>query len=195
MPALYTSLPAQVLAGLILFGLATAVRALTRNRVVRSRVRLTMVLAVLFVGISAAIAAPDLLREETRRIAVSVSQLLLAFALIHFLVLVLVNPLRADRVPDYFPTIVQDVLVFYDDGVLGLTTGDLTRDEVLAMAATIHRDGDTIAFAATPPPDWVFTESRPGAVFTHDDALTADAARLKDELGSWLNATTTVPAG
>ena len=88
MPALYTSLPAQVLAGLILFGLATAVRALTRNRVVRSRVRLTMVLSVLFVGISAAIAAPDLLREETRRIAVSVSQLLLAFALIHFLVLV-----------------------------------------------------------------------------------------------------------
>lgn len=91
--------------------------------------------------------------------------------------------------------LVQDVLVFYDDGVLGLTSGDLTRDEVLAMAATIHRDSDTIAFAATPPADWVFTESRPGAVFTHDDALAAEAARLKDELGSWLDATTTVPAG
>ncbi len=138
MPALYTSLPAQVLAGLILFGLATAVRALTRNRVVRSRVRLTMVLSVLFVGISAAIAAPDLLRPETRRIAISVSQLLLAFALIHFLVLVLVNPLRADRVPDYFPTIVQDVLVFVLFGIVATAVMDekfLTTSAVGAVVA------------------------------------------------------------
>jgi small-conductance mechanosensitive channel/CRP-like cAMP-binding protein len=112
MTSLLTSVPAMVLAGLILFGLALAVRAFTKNRVVRSRVRLPMVLAVVFVGVQAALAAPDLLRPEARQLAVSVSQLLFAFALIHFLVLVVVNPLRADRVPDYFPTIVQDVLVF-----------------------------------------------------------------------------------
>jgi len=137
-PALHTSLPAQVLAGLILFGLATAVRALTRNRVVRSRVRLTMVLSVLFVGVSAAIGTPDLLRPETRPIAISVSQLLLAFALIHFLILVLVNPLRADRVPDYFPTIVQDVLVFVLFGIVATLVMEekfLTTSAVGAVVA------------------------------------------------------------
>ncbi len=138
MPVPHTSLPAQVLAGLILFGLATAVRALTRNRVIRSRVRLTMVLSVLFVGIAAAVAAPDLLRPEMRRVASSVSQLLLAFALIHFLVLVLVNPLRADRVPDYFPTIVQDVLVFVLFGVVATLVMEekfLTTSAVGAVVA------------------------------------------------------------
>ena len=71
-----------------------------------------MVLGVLFVGINAVLAASDLVRPETRPLVVSISQLLFAYALIHFVVLVLVNPLREDRVPDYFPTIVQDVLVF-----------------------------------------------------------------------------------
>ena len=112
MTPLLTSIPAQVAAGLILFGLAVAVRAFTKNRVVSGRVRLTMVLAVIFVGINAVLAVPDLLRPETRPFAVSVSQLLIAFTLIHFVVLVTVNPLRKDRVPDYFPTIVQDVVVF-----------------------------------------------------------------------------------
>ena len=100
------------MAGLILFGLAGAVRAFTNNRVVRGRVRLTMGLGVLFVGINAALAASDIVRPEMRPLVVSISQLLFAYALIHFVVLVLVNPLRADRAPDYFPTIVQDVLVF-----------------------------------------------------------------------------------
>jgi len=110
--AYLSSLPAQVVAGLILIGLAAAVRAFTKNRVVASRVRLTMVLGVLFVGVNAALAVPDFVRPETRPLVVSVSQLLFAYGLIHFVVLVLVNPLRVNRVPDYFPTIVQDVLVF-----------------------------------------------------------------------------------
>ena len=112
MSALLSSLPAQVVAGLVLVGLALAVRAFTTNRVVRGRVRLTVVLGVLFVGINAVLATSDLVRPEMRPLVVSISQLLFAYALIHFVVLVLVNPLRADRVPDYFPTIVQDVLVF-----------------------------------------------------------------------------------
>ncbi len=112
MSAFLSSLPAQVVAGLILIGLAAVVRAFTNNRVVRGRVRLTMGLGVLFVGINAVLAASDLVRPEMRPLVVSISQLLFAYALIHFVVLVLVNPLRADRVPDYFPTIVQDVLVF-----------------------------------------------------------------------------------
>jgi small-conductance mechanosensitive channel/CRP-like cAMP-binding protein len=110
--ALLSSLPAQVVTGLVLIGLAGAVRAFTNNRVVRGRVRLTMLLGALFVGINALLAASDIVRPESRPLVISISQLLFAYALIHFVVLVLVNPLRRDRVPDYFPTIVQDVLVF-----------------------------------------------------------------------------------
>jgi small-conductance mechanosensitive channel/CRP-like cAMP-binding protein len=107
-----SSLPAQVIAGLVLLALAFAVRTLTLNRVVRSRVRLTMMLAVVFVGVNAALAAPTLVRPETRSVVTSVGQLVFALAVIHFLVLVLVNPLRVDRVPERFPTIVQDIIVF-----------------------------------------------------------------------------------
>jgi small-conductance mechanosensitive channel/CRP-like cAMP-binding protein len=109
---LLSSLPAQVLAGLALLAVAAGVRLVTTNRVVRSRVRLTIVLALIFIGINAALASPTLVRTESRALAVSIGQLVFAFAIIHFLVLVLVNPLRADRVPERFPTIVQDVAVF-----------------------------------------------------------------------------------
>ena len=66
MSAFLSSLPAQVVAGLILIGLAAVVRAFTNNRVVRGRVRLTMGLGVLFVGINAVLAASDLVRPEMR---------------------------------------------------------------------------------------------------------------------------------
>ena len=112
MGGLPSSLSAQVLAGLVLLGLAAGVRLITTNRVVRSRVRLTIALSLIFIGINAALASPALLQADSRALAVSVSQLLFAFALIQFLVLVLVNPLRADRVPERFPTIIQDVAVF-----------------------------------------------------------------------------------
>jgi len=107
-----SSISAQVLAGLVLLALAAGVRLITTNRVVRSRVRLTIALSLIFIGINAALASPALLQADSRALAVSVSQLLFAFALIQFLVLVLVNPLRADRVPERFPTIIQDVAVF-----------------------------------------------------------------------------------
>jgi small-conductance mechanosensitive channel/CRP-like cAMP-binding protein len=109
---LLSSLSAQALAGLVLLGLSAGVRLVTTNRVVRSRVRLTIALALIFIGINAALASPTLLQGDSRALAISVSQLLFAFALIQFLVLVLVNPLRADRVPERFPTIIQDVTVF-----------------------------------------------------------------------------------
>jgi small-conductance mechanosensitive channel/CRP-like cAMP-binding protein len=108
---LLSSLPAQVLAGFVLLGLAAGVRLVTTNRVVKSRVRLTIASALVFVGINAALASPGLLQGDSRTLAVSIGQLVFAYALIQFLVLVLVNPLRADRVPERFPTIIQDVTV------------------------------------------------------------------------------------
>ena len=71
-----------------------------------------MVLVAVVIAIDLALAAPSLVRPDTRPLAVSVAQLVFALALIHFLVLVMVNPLREDRIPERFPTIVQDVIVF-----------------------------------------------------------------------------------
>ena len=112
MAGLLSSIPAQVVSGLVLLVLGLAVRVFTTNRMIASRVRLTIVLALVFVGINAALATTGLVAADTRTLLGSIAQLLFAFALIHFIVLVTVNPLGADRVPERFPTIVQDVIVF-----------------------------------------------------------------------------------
>ena len=84
MGELLSSLSAQVLAGLVLLGLAAGVRLVTTNRVVRSRVRLTIALTLIFIGINAALASPALLEGDSRALAVSIGQLVFAFALIQF---------------------------------------------------------------------------------------------------------------
>jgi small-conductance mechanosensitive channel/CRP-like cAMP-binding protein len=103
-------LPGLVAAGLVLFALAAAVRLFSRNRVVRGRVRLTMLLAAVFIGLEALLAWATL-GDELRRQVSSVAQLVFALGLINLVVLVLVNPLRVDRIPERFPTIVQDTIV------------------------------------------------------------------------------------
>jgi small-conductance mechanosensitive channel/CRP-like cAMP-binding protein len=109
---LLSSIPAQVVSGLVLLVLGLAIRLLTKNRVIASRVRLTIALALAFVAMDAALATTGFLSSDTRALLGSIAQLLFAFAIIHFVVLVTVNPLAADRVPERFPTIVQDVIVF-----------------------------------------------------------------------------------
>jgi small-conductance mechanosensitive channel len=97
-------------AGVALLIATLALRAFSVNRVVRSRLRLTILLFTGFVAIQLALAwAP--LPEPTRVTLGSVARLLLALGVIHLLVLVAINPLRADRVPEQFPTIVQDAII------------------------------------------------------------------------------------
>lgn len=42
----------------------------------------------------------------------------------------------------------------YDDGVLGLHGGLVPRDEMVAMARSVHRTPGTTEFTMTPPPGW-----------------------------------------
>jgi small-conductance mechanosensitive channel/CRP-like cAMP-binding protein len=103
-------IPTHALAAAALLVGVAALRAFTRNRVVRNRLRLTLVLlagtlvveAVLAFGV----ASPDV-----RAGLAPVGRLLFALAAIHVGVLVLINPLRVDKVPERFPTIVQDAIV------------------------------------------------------------------------------------
>ena len=51
------------------------------------------------------------LSAETVARVLSVNQLFLALAVINLCVVVLINPLRADRIPERFPNIVQDTII------------------------------------------------------------------------------------
>jgi small-conductance mechanosensitive channel/CRP-like cAMP-binding protein len=96
--------------GLTLLVVAAVVRAVTPNRLVRSKLRLTLFVAatavVLAVGL--ALGAPP--TDLAARLA-DVERLLLALGVINFAVTVAINPLGADRVPSRFPAILQDAVV------------------------------------------------------------------------------------
>lgn len=102
--------PAHLLAGLVLLGLTLAAGLLTSNRLVRSRLRVSFALLLAFLGLDAflILAAPD--PELTAQLR-SVETLALALAVINALVMLVINPLRVDRVPERFPAIVQDAVI------------------------------------------------------------------------------------
>ena len=96
--------------GITLLLVAALVRAVTPNRLVRSKLRLTLLVSaaaiVLAIVLALGATAPDL----AGRLAV-VERLLLALGVINFAVTVAINPLGADRVPSRFPAILQDAVV------------------------------------------------------------------------------------
>jgi small-conductance mechanosensitive channel/CRP-like cAMP-binding protein len=94
----------------VLLLLTLAVKAFTVNRLVKRKLRLTLVLAGFAVVLAAAFSA-DLVPEEFDAVLRSAENLLLAFGVANFLVIVAINPLRADRVPAGFPNIVQDAII------------------------------------------------------------------------------------
>ena len=86
--------------------------SLTVNRLIRRKLRLSLVLLVAFVAVDSVLAfygggiSPD-----TQKQLAAFAKLALAAALINAAVFLLINPLREDRVPDRFPSILQDAIV------------------------------------------------------------------------------------
>src|SRR5437867_13420836 len=62
----------------------------------------------------------------------TVNPLLITFGVINILVVLAVNPWRENRVPEQFPTIVQDAIVI---GVFGLAAVLFMQEKVLATTA------------------------------------------------------------
>ena len=96
--------------GLVLFAAALGLRATTANRYVRGRLLFSSLTFLLYAGGGAAVRYASLsasLRGEVELI----EPLVLAFGAINGLVALVVNPWREDRLPDRFPTIVQDSIV------------------------------------------------------------------------------------
>lgn len=93
-----------------LFLLTAVVRAACRNPSVRRKLVLSLLLFGAYVVVTAALPWHPFGPALTSRV-LAVSHLMLALALINALVVLAVNPLREDRVPERFPMIVQDTII------------------------------------------------------------------------------------
>ncbi|MDQ3346950.1 MAG: mechanosensitive ion channel family protein [Acidobacteriota bacterium] len=119
--------------GVAALAAALAVFALTINSLVRRRLRLSIFLVAaylllhLFLALVRPVMAPGVERE-----LLSFEQLALAAAVINLLALSILNPLRADRVPDRFPAILQDFVVV---GLLVLVATFVFKEKLLATSA------------------------------------------------------------
>jgi len=105
--------------------------SITHNQLVRRKLRLSVFLLGAYVIYNLVVwQRPDIPGAEGDLRALE--RLIFAAALINLLVYVLVNPLRANRVPDAFPSIVQDAIVI---GVLVLIATFVFDDKLLTTSA------------------------------------------------------------
>ena len=105
---------------------------LTANRLIRRKLRLSVILLVVYVGIDAAEALYAFSPATLDQVQ-AFGRLALAAALINALVFLIINPLREDRVPDRFPTILQDAMVI---ALVLLASSFLSRHLVTTSAVS-----------------------------------------------------------
>src|SRR6516165_6873451 len=102
----------QVILGIAAIAVMLGIMSFTVNRLVRRKLRLSIVLLVGYLVADFALAVYGKgFSTATVGELTAFAKLALVASLINALVFVLVNPLRADRVPDRFPTILQDAIV------------------------------------------------------------------------------------
>jgi small-conductance mechanosensitive channel len=128
--------PAHLLMGVAALAATLVVSRLTVNRVVRRKLKLSIFLLTAYVALNVLVAVhPDLVRtgkEEFDAQLRAFERLAFAAALINFLVITLVNPLRVDRVADRVPTILQDAIVI---GLLLLVSTFVFDEKLLTTSA------------------------------------------------------------
>jgi small-conductance mechanosensitive channel len=112
------------------------ISGVTINRLVKRKLRLSLFLfgahALLHVALVLTLQWQDSELHAGNGELRTFERLALTAGLINLLVVVLLNPLRADRVPDRFPSIVQDALVI---GTLMLVATFIFGEEFLATSA------------------------------------------------------------
>jgi small-conductance mechanosensitive channel/CRP-like cAMP-binding protein len=121
-----------VILGAAVFLAAVLLRAYSRNRLVQRKLRLSIFVSAVYIALNAALVWPPLL-PGLREQVLSIEQLIILLAALNVLILVVVNPLRVDRIPDRFPTIVQDFLLVG----LFLVVATLTFPEKLFAASAV----------------------------------------------------------
>ena len=102
----------QLILGIAAIAAMLGMMSLTTNRLIRRKLRLSVVLLVGFVAIDLALALYGGGFSVPAGVELAdVARLALAASLINAAVTLIINPLRVDRVPDRFPTILQDAIV------------------------------------------------------------------------------------
>jgi small-conductance mechanosensitive channel/CRP-like cAMP-binding protein len=128
-----THFPGHVIMGVAALAAALAVFFFTANRLVRRRLRLSLFLLVcyLLLHLVLAVVHPAVSAGADREL-LAIERLALAAAVINLITLSIINPLRVDRVPDHFPTILQDFIVV---GLVLLVATFFFNDQLLATSA------------------------------------------------------------
>jgi small-conductance mechanosensitive channel/CRP-like cAMP-binding protein len=112
---------------------AFAISRLTVNRLVQRKLRLSLVLLGAYVVAHAAVALrPELRATFDDPQFLSIERLAFAAGLINLFVIAFLNPLRADRVPDRYPAILQEFIVI---GLLLLVATFVFHDKLLTTSA------------------------------------------------------------
>jgi small-conductance mechanosensitive channel len=130
--------PGHLIIGVAALAATLLIMSLTVNRLVKRKLRLSVFLLGLYVATNLVLFLHAALIGTTEQIQAfdpqlrSLEQLAFAAALINLFVLVLINPLRSDRVPDLFPSILQDAFVI---GTLVLVSTFVFDDKLLTTSA------------------------------------------------------------
>lgn len=124
--------PGHLVMGVAAFAATLAISSLTTNRFVRRKLRLSLFLlgAYVLLNLVLTYVPPETLRVSNEDLY-PIERVAIAAALINLVIVTLINPLRADRVPDRFPTIVQDFLIIG----LVLVAASLLSDRLVATSA------------------------------------------------------------
>jgi small-conductance mechanosensitive channel/CRP-like cAMP-binding protein len=120
-----------MIAGFALFAVMLALRAASRNRHVRARLLASAVVSFGYAVLAILLGSGRISPELQAQLRV-VQPLLVAFGVINSLVALIINPWKADRPPDRFPTIVQDAIVI---SLFALTATFLLQEKIFAATA------------------------------------------------------------
>ncbi len=124
-------MPVSVIVGLAFLLTSLGLRRASVNRHIRGRLLLSSCLFAAFAIASIALNSFPL-AEDSRQLLRAVTPLLMAFAAINAAVALALNPWKFDRLPERFPSIVQDALIIL---LFGLAATLILRDRILTTTA------------------------------------------------------------
>jgi small-conductance mechanosensitive channel len=121
----------HLVVGVIALAVTFAISSFTVNRLVKRKLRLSTFFLLGYAVLHVVLAVWRGGITQQQEIA-GLENIVLTAALINLLVVILLNPLRVDRVPDRFPSIVQDAIVI---GLLMLVATFAFDDKFLTTSA------------------------------------------------------------
>src|SRR5262245_30072632 len=118
--------------GVLALLVAVAISALTVNRLVRRKLKLSLLLLGAYVVVHIVLGLELAADATVEGQLISIERLAFAAGLINLAVISLLNPLREDRVPDRYPAILQDFIVI---ALLVLVATLVFHDKLLTTSA------------------------------------------------------------